>query len=91
MGGYVKYQRQPEWFAQVDVYKYNLENASKRHGWNLDPQHIDDLNPFVETVLSPKQNFNNLHSSYLFGVLYNTTNETINQYDVAYIKSRYCR
>ncbi|OTG83943.1 carbohydrate porin [Acinetobacter sp. ANC 4648] len=83
-GGRVKYQINPELFAQVGVYEYNPENALERHGWNLDTRHADGVNIPAEVVWSPKQAVNALPASYRFGVLYNTANDAKNQYDIAY-------
>jgi porin len=35
-GGRLKYQINPELFAQVGVFEYNPDNALERQGWNLD-------------------------------------------------------
>lgn len=83
-GGRVKYQINPELFAQVGVFEYNPENALERQGWNLDTKNADGVNILSEAVWSPKKGLNDLPGSYRFGVLYNTADDAKNQYDVAY-------
>ena len=83
-GGRVKYQINPELFAQVGVFEYNPENALERHGWNLDTKNADGVNILSEAVWSPKKGLNDLPGSYRVGMLYNTADDAKNQYDVAY-------
>lgn len=83
-GGRVKYQINPELFAQVGVFEYNPENALERQGWNLDTKNADGVNILSEAVWSPKKGLNGLPGSYRAGLLYNTADDAKNQYDVAY-------
>lgn len=83
-GGRVKYQINPELFAQVGVFEYNPENALERHGWNLDTKNADGVNILSEAVWSPKKGLNDLPGSYRVGMLYNTADDAKNQYDIAY-------
>lgn len=83
-GGRVKYQVQPDLFAQVGVYEYNPENALERQGWNLDTKNADGVNILTEVVWSPKHAIHDLAGSYRAGLLYNTADDAKNQYDVAY-------
>lgn len=85
-GGRVKYQLNPELFAQIGVFEYNPENALERHGWNLDTKNADGVNILSEVVWSPKKGLNDLAGSYRFGALYNTANDAKNQYDIAHAK-----
>ena len=83
-GARVKYQLNPELFAQVGVFEYNPENALERQGWNLDTDHADGVNVLSEVVWSPKQGLNHFPGSYRIGTLYNTADDAKNQYDVGY-------
>lgn len=83
-GARIKYQIQPELFAQVGVYEYNPENALEKHGWNFDTKHADGVTIPVEVVWSPKQGLFDLAGSYRAGMIYNTADKPENQYDVGF-------
>lgn len=84
-GARVKYQINPELFAQMGVFEYNPDNALELKGWNLGTKNADGVNILTEVVWSPKQGLiNDLPGSYRVGTLYNTADEAKNQYDVAH-------
>lgn len=84
-GGRVKYQINPEVFAQVGVYEFNPDNGNAKaegQGWSLDTDNADGVTIPVEVVWQPKSFINGLAGSYRVGAMYNTADNPANQKDI---------
>ena len=68
----VKYNLQPDLYAQVGAYEYNPENLERGKGWNLSTDGSHGAIIPAELVWQPKVGLSRLPGEYRFGYYYST-------------------
>lgn len=72
----VKYNLQPDLYAQVGVYEYNPENLKRSKGWNLSTDGSQGSIIPAEVVWQPKVGAEKLSGEYRLGYYYSTADAT---------------
>ncbi|WP_026471042.1 carbohydrate porin [Alkanindiges illinoisensis] len=70
--GRVKYNMQPDWYAQVGVYEYNPENLERSKGFNLSTDGSKGAIIPIELVWQPKLGLQQLPGEYRAGYYHST-------------------
>lgn len=73
----VKYNIQPELYAQVGVYEYNPENLKRGKGWNLSTDGSKGAIIPAEVVWTPKVGTQKLPGEYRAGYYYSTADADV--------------
>ena len=73
----VKYNIQPELYAQVGVYEYNPENLKRGKGWNLSTEGSKGAIIPAEVVWTPKVGTQKLPGEYRAGYYYSTADADV--------------